>query len=283
MLLQFSNKIRLQSLKNACCAWVLLLTLCVIGFRVSAQEPRHSEALISAASINAFRCYDLGTFRFCLSAHGNIVSFRAPSSSPENIGIAPVREGYVVCATWPNGLDSHDAEDNESGFTISEPPQEPNGMGRLPLIITRVTASNLKLKQTFTANAADREIIVKMEIQNQDVVDKYVRFDRYFDGDIGGTSGGDSYSRSVDSVWGQEGLHALILTDANSPVIPHTTSVQNAAVFVPTNCGQTTAPTPTGPGDFVGRMNYNLKLIYGRVTAPPDGMTKTFTVKYRKL
>jgi hypothetical protein len=227
----------------------------------------------------------MGTFRFCVSAHGNIVSFKAPVSGPENIGISPVREGYVVCATWPNGmqLDSHDAGNTESGFTVTDPPQEPNGPGRLPLIITRVTASNLRLKQTFTADAADREVIVAIEIQNSDFSDKYVRFDRYFDGDMAGTSGGDSNSRSLDSIWGQEGLDAVVLSDANSPVIQHTTSVQNAAVFVPTNCGQATVGTPTGPGDFVGRLSYELKLVFGKVTMPPAGMTKTFTIKYRKL
>ena len=174
----------------------LALAIALIAAPLSAQVLWQTAAPNTEASTTAFRCYDLGTLTFCVSVHGNIVSLKAPKTGLEHIGIAPVREGYVVCATMSNGFTqvSYDTANAESGFIGSPTIIEPNPFN-LPLTIIRTTVSNLKVTQVFTANAADREVLITTTIQNPNFDSRYVRFDRYFDGDLAGTAGGDIYSR----------------------------------------------------------------------------------------
>jgi hypothetical protein len=94
------------------------------------------------------------------------------------------REGYTACTwtlpTWtPNGFD---ASADSSGWGPS-PVSQPNGAATLPLIVTRQTLDGvIKLKQTFTMNAAERGADIKMDVTNLTPMRHDLRLSRYFDG-----------------------------------------------------------------------------------------------------
>jgi hypothetical protein len=100
--------------------------------------------------------------------------------------------------------------------------------------------------------------------------------DRYFDGDIAADPADDRYDRSFDAVWGSDGLYSLALADINGTAFAHTTAVHTFGAFLANVCNQATLATPTGLGDFVGRLSYQ----FGTLTA---NAARSVRVQYRKL
>jgi hypothetical protein len=260
---------------------MLVMTMALIAAPAFAQDSQPAAPVVEA-STTCFATFNIGPISYCVSEHGNIAKFTAPAVAPEHIRIGVIREGYTLCATNPAGVVqiSHDAGDVEAGFNVPVTISQPFGANTLPLTITRTTTSGLELVQSFAHNAAHREVEITMTVRNvSGQVRNNVRVDRYFDGDIAGTAGNDRYTRSADGVWGEEGLHTMMLSDITSPTFPavaHTTAVQTFAGFVPASCGQASIAVPTAAGDFVGRLSYSL----GNMAA---NASKTLRVQYRKL
>src|SRR5262249_11533961 len=81
---------------------------------------------------------------------------------------------------------------------------QPSGAGTLPLVITRTSLDGrVQLKQTFTRNAAERGVDVKMDVKNLSAATlPSVLLDRYFDADMAGTAADDFWDRSnTEAVW----------------------------------------------------------------------------------
>jgi hypothetical protein len=258
---------------------VLALSLVIAAGSAKAQEAPQPEAPVVEASTNCFSTFNIGTMIYCVSEHGNVARLTAPAVGPEHIRIGVIREGYAVCgavgALLPPQI-AHDAGNTEAGWqlpvTIVQP--VPNS---LPLTITRRTLTGLELVQSFAHNAAEREIVVTMTLRNISGATRFnVRLDRYFDGDIAADAGDDRYNRSADAVWGEDGGHAVMLSDINFPAVPHATAVHTFAGFNAATCGQATNATPTAIGDHVGRLSYS----FGNLL---NGASRTVRVQYQKL
>lgn len=250
---------------------------------VSAQEDS------SPQTNNCFEDFFLGSgpnyFRVCVSPHGNLPFVWSPAGY-QHIS-PPGDEGYVVCGTGV--ATAYDAGPAESGWQASGITQ-PGGAHTYPLIITRQSVDGkLELKQTIDINLAEKEILITMALKNisgAQITD--VKLARYFNGDIsrynlGGTQNfPDIYDRDADSVWGKDdgagpGHHSLTLA-ALTLGQSHTAAVETFADYNNTRSTCTpvaVATVPTSPGDYTGRLTYNL----GTLNA---GATKTVKFIYRR-
>ena len=257
------------------------LALVLTANSAFAQETEQPTAPVVESSTNCFATFAIGTLTYCVSEHGNIVRFSSPAAAPEHIRIGVIREGYAVCvATAAGGAQqvSYDSGNVEAGWQAAVTILQPGGANTLPLCITRRTNNNLEVQQCFSHNANDKEVVVTMTVRNLSGATRFnVMMDRYFDGDIAGTAGNDRYTRSADSVWGEEGQHALALRNINGVASPaHTTAVHTFVGFNAASCNQPTIATPTAAGDFVGRLSFQ----FGNLVA---NASRTVRVQYDKL
>jgi hypothetical protein len=226
-----------------------------------------------------------GTSRMsiCISNHGNLVRFQSPGTI-NHMGTDSVGDGYSLCRENGAFVLGYDAGFSEDGFgppTISQP----NGPNTFPLTITRndiFGGAGLRLTQTFSRDTTEKDVTITMTLTNLSAASMPdIVLVRYFDGDIGGTAGGDRWARSADSVWGWEdgSGHGLMLT-ALSPGVAHLTAVQTFAVWqseAHQDCsGFGNSVTPTAPGNFVGRLTY----LMGSFN---PGQSKTVSVLYRRF
>jgi len=264
--------------------WMLAMAVASLAAPVSGLAQQPSGVFGVSPGTDCYKSFNIGTLAYCVSSHGNIVRLKAPVQGPEHIRVGDIREGYAVCTAAPGNLPqaSHGAGNTESGFI--NPPTIIEGPDSITII--RTTAlSNLKLTQTFTHNPAEREIVITMTVQNLNREDRWVRLDRYFDGDIAGDADDDRYNRSADAVWGEDGSHVVVLSDVTSttdPSITHSTSIQAFGVFNAADCAQASVAAPTHPGDYVGRLSYELGIIPGFYNVHGGGQ-KTVRVQYRYL
>jgi hypothetical protein len=256
-----------------------MLTLALAAGNARAQEAPQPEAPVVEASVNCLSTFAIGPLTYCVSEHGNVVRLTAPAVAPEHIRIGVIREGYAICAQ-PGALlpavISHDAGNTEAGWQVGVLIAQPVP-NALPLTITRRTTSGLEFVQSYSHNAAEREIVITMTVRNISGASRFnVRLDRYFDGDIAGDAADDRYNRSADAVWGEDGPHAVMLSAINFPIIPHTVSVHTFGGFVAASCGQASIATPTAFGDHVGRLSHSLGTL-------ANGASRTVRVQYSKL
>jgi hypothetical protein len=264
-----------------------------------AQGPQCFTSGIPAGSPNDI--FGISFLKVCITDRGNISHFESPANKVH----LQNREGYAVCSDEGNVVHGFDAGIAERGWSLAPTASQPNGPGTLPLIITRATAdAKIRLTQTFTLNQGEREVQVAMTVQNVSAsVLPQVVLDRYFDGDLNGTSTNDHYDTSTDSVLGIDGLaikpnYGLILTlapfSAYIPVnghIPHPVSprVQKYADWNPNGSGARLARrcggyfldypagySTTGGGDFIGRLSSDVSDL-------KPGQSKTYTYKYRRI
>jgi hypothetical protein len=257
----------------------LLITVALTAAAASGQE-QSDQAIEGEASTNCFSTHTLGKLRVCISEHGNVVKVESPLGV-EHIRVGVIREGYAICAaTSPFVVPavSHDAGSSEGGFgaVVSIVQPVPNAF---PLTITRTTTSGLQFIQSFSGDSVEGDLTILMTVRNLSGATKYnVRVDRYFDGDINATAGGDLYARTLDSVWGYENnSNGIMLRDIQLlPATPHTTSVQTFGGHVPASCNQASVVTPTAAGDFVGRLSY----FFGTMAA---NASKSVRVNYARM
>jgi hypothetical protein len=198
------------------------------------KQKKEEKAALDAQGLAAMglaalapQCFTSGSgatfLKVCITERGNISHFEAPAGKVH----LQTREGYVLCSDFfgPRGVHGFDAGGAQQGWTASTVSQ-PNGPGKLPLIITRNSSDGLvQLKQTFKVLAGEREVSVTMAVKNRSAVAQLpdVRLDRYFDGDINGQTS-NRYDVTNQSVWGLPEFGAdepngLMLTQAPSAVV----------------------------------------------------------------
>ena len=261
-----------------------LVCLSILGFVLGnsafAQSTEQPVAPVVEASTNCFATFAIGTLTYCVSEHGNIARFSSPAAAPEHIRIGVIREGYAVCAATAAGAApaiSYDSANAEAGWQAAVTIVQPNGANTLPLCITRRTLGNLEVQQCFSHIANEREVDITMTVRNLSGATRYnVMMDRYFDGDIAADPGDDRYTRSTDAVWGEDGIHTLVLANISGLAYPHTAAVHTFGGFLANACNQASVATPTAAGDFVGRVSYQ----FGNLVA---NAVRSVRVQYRKL
>jgi hypothetical protein len=234
------------------------------------------------------RCFSSGTgatfLKICITNNGNISWFESPAGWVH----LQYREGYAVCSSG-NGsgvVHGFDANVAAGGWLVSTVSQ-PNGIGTLPLIITRQSLDGvIQLKQTFTINAGERGLDLKLDIKNISATPLvYVWVNRYFDADVDNNSKNE-WERTGDSVWGKNPAdlaRGLMLTAAPSSTLSTFTSVTDYKMWDPNNTsGQQYARGCSygnwGPflGDAVGNV---VTYLPGLVA----GQTKSVTLRYRRF
>ena len=276
---------------------ILIIALAACVSARAQEEKKDSSNALAPESSSLNYCFTSGSgeafMKVCFSKHGNVTWLE----SPAGLVHLKAREGYVACSgptpytTTPHGFDAGVAEEGWGNSSISQP----NGAGKLPLVITRnSTDGKLQLKQTLNVNAALREVVVKMEVKNLSAaLLENVVIDRYFDGDLDGDGQDDVYDLSYDSVLGKDihvygdsnyGHRGLMLRVASTPVASVSSSEDYFSEWNPLlngtqsarYCGSGYNLSPTPQGDYVGRLETYLGTIN-------KGATKIVTFVYTRF
>ena len=233
-----------------------------------------------------FRTFTAGAgltlFRWTISSHGNIVSLQSPAGF-EHLAIGAIGEGYAVSMNTNIGIVRYfDAGGLEGAGCVGNirswsPVVFETGLSAAGTTLIRDTCDGAwRLTQTFSRNATNHELTVTMSLRNLTIFNyPSVRLDRYFDGDLDGDVADDVYTRTVDAVAGQDGVLDNLSLTAISFNIPHSTAIHTFAGWLPSVTNQASLGSPVGPGDFVGRVSYNLATIN-------SGVAKTVRVLYKR-
>lgn len=207
----------------------------------------------------------LGALRIvvCVSAHGNLVHFEAPSGVVQVIG----GEGYALCLD--GAMPSYDAGDVELGFGPATIVQ-PNGPNTFPLTIIRDTVDgSLRLEQTLSPRLDRGHFQVFMRVANIGATTRTgVKLARYAH-----LSGGDSalnrFQVTHDSAGGSgerpSGVFGLLLT-ALSFDVPHTAAAEPVDAWALSREGCAAAGTvaPEEQADGVVWITYNIGTLKPR-------------------
>jgi hypothetical protein len=227
--------------------------------------------------------------KICISGNGNITHLESPIGSRHINN----REGYAVCSgsalSLVHGFDSGVAEAGWAAPTVLQP----NGAGKLPLIITRDSMfGSVRLTQTFTVNTAERQLQVSMDVKNiSGRPFQELSVARYFDGDINGSASYDRYVATNSSVSGHQFSPRELPSATNAlmlmPALPSSSQfwIENFSTWNPNSgsfqsaryCsgnGEISELSATGTGDYVGR-------VLTRIGDLAPGQTKTVIFRYR--
>jgi hypothetical protein len=238
-------------------------------------------------SLPAEYCFTSGNalgpdyLKFCVSPRGHITRFESPLGLTHLNG----REGYVLCADDDRsvavGFDAGIAEAGWDDPSVSQP----GGAGTLPLVVTRTSLDGrVQLKQTFTRNAAERGVDVKMDVKNLSASTlPRVLVDRYFDADIAGTASDDFWDRSnTEAVWATDRPQGNMLLLTSAPltfgeVIGTAETFGDWSPFGSRQSARGCVPYVTiySRFDGVGRV----ERVFGAIAS---GATKTVTFRYRR-
>ncbi|HKQ53861.1 MAG TPA: hypothetical protein VJT74_15915, partial [Pyrinomonadaceae bacterium] len=102
-----------------------------------------------------------------------------------------------------------------------------------------------------------------------------VRLDRYFDADVDADAGDDVFTRTADAVAAQDGTLDNLSLTALTFNVGHATTIHSFGGWIPSITNQAGLASPSGPGDFVGRVSYTLGTIN-------SGLAKTVKVLYKR-
>lgn len=232
-------------------------------------------------------------FKLCISEHGNLIDLESPAG---NEHLTPGTEtswgdGYVLCTA--EGVHAYDAGFSHSGWDDDVVPPtiiQPNGPNTLPLTIIRRTQSQrFDLSQTFEWDTERKEVIITMALKNNtDFPISGVQLVREFDGDLSNDANDDIYDADQDSVWGRDrgtgGSHHGLMLTALSLGVSHSTAVESFADWQPNaghaDTGRKCTPikqnTPTTPGNYTGRLTYNLGPVAAHTTRTVKVLYKRF-------
>ncbi|HEX8653118.1 MAG TPA: hypothetical protein VF708_20035 [Pyrinomonadaceae bacterium] len=234
-------------------------------------------------------CYSTHTFgagankfTFCISNTGTLINLESPASFKQ-LGVL---EGYILCGGQT--VYAYDAG-NDFLTWSSLDYQQPNGPNTLPLtIIGRTVRGEFQVTQTFEATPEEKSVRITVAVKNISGVGiSNLKFARYFDADLSNDSGDDIFDTDADSVWGRDsgsgaGHHGLLLT-ALSLLQSHTVAVEKRSDWYPlttpgtaATCSPLPQASPTAPGNYVGRLTYNLGTIN-------TGVTKIVKLVYRRI
>jgi hypothetical protein len=219
---------------------------------------------------------------FCISYHGNLLNLE----SPETFKQIASKEGYAVCSSA--GVHGYDVGSVESGWDVPTTSfNDPNAFA----VSRATTDGKLRLGQRFTWDATKKQVTIEMQLRNlTEAPISGVKLVRYFDADVSGDSNDDRYDADADSVWARDdgtgaGHHGLLLTALPYAGIvePHNAVVEKYTDFNPAGAAQTATTctpiaqtAPTAPGDYTGRLTFNL----GTINA---GATKYVRVIYNRF
>ena len=278
-------------MKRFLCNVIMLVALAAAG-QAFAQELANGQGQINdknavntqaIAMLAPQRCFSSGSgktfLKICITDNGNISWFE----SPQGVVHLNTREGYTACTwtvpTWStNGFDANVASSGWGTSTVLQP----NGAGTLPLIVTRQSLDGaIKLTQTFTINAAERGVDVKMDVTNLTPTSHDLRVSRYFDGDINGTTNNPYWFSDV-SVWGWGPLNygGLMLTPAPSSSYLYYPWVSSYTDWNPNGAAHQYARGCEVAGWAVQGDNVGGIVTQMYLNA---GQTKTVTLRYRRF
>ena len=227
---------------------------------------------VEPSSATPYRIFSSGAgatlFRWTITTHGNVIRLESPAGF-EHLAAGVAGEGYVVSMNTVIGVVRYfDAGYTEatgcSGNVRSWSPLvfEAGVTANGTTLIRDTCDGAWRLTQTFLRNPANHELSITMTLRNLTPYNYTgVRLDRYFDADLDGDIGDDTFARTLDSVGGQEGTLDNLAMTAVSFNIPHTTAIHTFAGWNPSVTNQATLASPVGPGDFVGRISYSLGTI----------------------
>lgn len=227
---------------------------------------------VQTSSATAYKTFTSGAgdtlFKWTISTHGNLIRLESPAGF-EHMASGSVGEGYVVSMSTSIGAVRYfDAGFSEatgcSGNVRSWSPTvfETGATANGTTLIRDTCDGAWRLTQTFLRNPANHELTVTMTLRNLTVFNYTgVVIDRYFDGDLDNDNSDDSFSRTFDSVAGRDGIFDNLSMTAISFDIPHSTAIHSFAGWNPSVTNQASLASPTGSGDFVGRVSYSLGAI----------------------
>jgi len=229
---------------------------------------------------NVFTIGTGATFmQVCFSEEGTLMQFESPAGF-EHLRAGGSGEGYALCSrTGVHGFAASVAEDGFGPPTSTQP----GGPGTFPLTSTRTTTDGIfQLTQTFSRDSSQLALILSMTLKTlSSVAQSSVQLSRYFHGALDNDAGDDKYSRTPDTVVEKES-YGVMLT-AQTFGTGHTIAGEKFQDWTSASGGGTARgctaigqPTPTAPGDFVGRVTYNLGTIN-------PGSSKTVKMVYRRF
>jgi hypothetical protein len=297
MLANITNHLRRRTTMKRTLTSIAMATLfasiCLLASTMTmAQTEQATESIKEAESAESTTCPPAQTFTFgsgaskfafCITDHGNIQNLEFPATFKH----ITTREGYAVSSVHDILTHGFDTGTVESGWGPASATQ-PGGPHTFPLTIIRSsTDGKVQLKQTFEWDTTRKDIIITMVVKNISAAAlSGVLLSRYFDGDVDNDGGDDRYDDDADSIWARENFtgHGLRLT-ALSFATTHNTFAEDYGEWNPNGSGSQTArhcfvnmssSVQTLPGDFVGRLTYQL----GTINA---GQTKTVKVLYSRF
>ena len=225
----------------------------LLGWSTSALEAQTAQretAAVEPLSLAKFSCAASGKgatyMKICVSKSGQVVSFESPQGY-EHIRVGQVFEGYAICG-HQRSSEYEDTNYEPALAGDADRVQQPNGPNTFPLTIYD-KMRDLELVQTFTRNAASRELIINMKLYNRTADDFYIsRIRRGVDFDINNTPGDDVFTRTAKTIFASDwdGGMSLSGPGGGTEVFPFRSSWGNC--FSPS----TPWGTPTPPGDYVG-------------------------------
>jgi hypothetical protein len=229
-------------------------------------------ATAETTSATAYKTFTSGAgdtlFKWTISTHGNLIRLESPAGF-EHMASGVVGEGYVVSMNTSIGAVRYfDAGFSEgtgcSGNVRSWSPTvfETGATANGTTLIRDTCDGAWRLTQTFLRNPANHELTITMTLHNLTAFNYTgVTLDRYFDGDLDNDNSDDSFWRTFDSVSGRDGILDNLSMTAISFDVPHSTAIHSFAGWNPSVTNQASLASPTGSGDFVGRVSYSLGTI----------------------
>ncbi|MGB7921831.1 MAG: hypothetical protein WCF57_01170, partial [Pyrinomonadaceae bacterium] len=232
-----------------------------------------TNVVASPDSSTPLRTFTFGTgptgFRYAVSAHGNVVNIESPIYTDAPFQHLFGDEGYALSVPTSIGTITYwDAGSFEAAgcsgtsrswsATVTESGLNANGT-----TLTRSTCDGaFQLVQTFVRNTVNHELTITMTVKNTSGFNyTNTQLSRYFDGDIDRDFGDDVYSRTIDSVHGQDSNLDNLMLSALTFNIDHTTAVHTANGWNAAVASQASVATPTARGDYVGRITYILGTV----------------------
>ena len=144
--------------------------------------------------------------------------------------------------------------------------------------VTRTTTDGIyTLTQNIFFKYGSRLVLIGNLLTNNDTVSHSVRFNRYADFSVDGSSSNDVFDTAGASVFAQQ-ANGVALTSLGNPAFVQAFGAEDFGTFAhprPMRCGPTFTAPPTAPGDYVAVMQHS--------TTIAPGATVNFRVGYRLL
>jgi hypothetical protein len=206
---------------------------------------------------------------FCVSGNGNVVQLAF--KGVEQIRVGTFSEGYTLCVGGV--VKAYDlADPGESGFQAATRTQ-PGGPNTLPLTITRKTNDNtISVAQTYSFTTDSVSVSTSFTNLTAATIAN-VKYVRMADLDANNSFGGDTFSRSQDSITASEDGQVSIMMGNASYGQTRTYAAIAALPFA--TCAPVSDPTPVAE-DAAAYQTFALNNLL-------PGTPKTSVVVYRRL